>query len=56
VVESGCFYGAGFDIDQHIGSWGGSFAFDLEAGSVPVALADILVGNSSCCASARERG
>jgi len=47
---------AGFDIAQHIGSWGISGAFDLEADSLPVGLADILVGNSIRCASAFERG
>lgn len=43
-------------IVQHIGSWGISGAFDLEADSLPVGLADILVGNSSRCASTFERG
>jgi hypothetical protein len=47
---------AGFDIAQHIGSWGISGAFDLEADSLPVGLADILVGNRSRCASTFERG
>jgi hypothetical protein len=44
----------GFDIGQQIGAWGGSFAFHLEADSVAVGFADILVGNSRRYASTFE--
>jgi hypothetical protein len=43
-------------MDQHIDSWGGSFAFGFETNSVPAGLAHILVGDNSCYASTFERG
>jgi hypothetical protein len=46
-------FGACFDIDQDIPR--GSHGFDLEADSVPLRVADILVGNGIGCASTFER-
>jgi hypothetical protein len=45
-----------FGIDSEHRWRGGSGAFDLEADSLPVGLADILVGNSIRCASTFQRG
>jgi len=56
TLYSTCFFVSDFDINQHIGSWGSGCAFDLKADSVPVGLADILVGNSIRYASTFECG